>query len=237
MSASPHERSHWRWPSICAVCRGFGSGRVCNTCIARFVPQPARCERCALRVPDGVAVCASCLKHPPAFDDAIAAVDYDHPWDVLIGQFKFNAALDLTAALAELMARACGSSRHTAPDLLLPVPLGTQRLVERGYNQAWELARNVSNTLGLKADAGLLLRVKETPHQAALPLGQRVRNVHRAFTVEPLRLAEVRGRHLALIDDVMTTGATLAACAEALREAGASHISAWVLARTPDPND
>lgn len=194
-----------------------------------------RCERCALQVPDGVRVCGACLVATPPFDAAIAALDYAHPWSALITQFKFHAALDLAQALSMRLHAACERAPSPRPELVLPVPLSAQRLRERGYNQAWELARRVAKRLGVNADAHLLLRVKDTPHQLALPPDQRSANVYGAFAVEPLRRAELSGHSIAVVDDVMTTGATFAEIARVLKQAGASRVEAWALARTPRP--
>ena len=185
----------------------------------------------------------------------MAALHYAHPWDGLIARFKFGAALDLAPVLSQLLAEAVRglssagpphSAEHNDPQLqtpspassqtlLLPVPLSSNRLRERGYNQAWELARRVAATLKCTADAHLLLRVKETPHQTTLPPDARAANVRDAFAVEPLRAAEIRGREVALVDDVMTTGATLAELTRTMLNAGASRVQVWVLARTPRP--
>jgi ComF family protein len=226
-----------RLPSVCAVCRGWGAQRVCADCIERFaIPRP-RCTRCALPVPEGVPTCGTCVADPPPFVRTLASVDYDHPWDGLIAHFKFHGALDLTPALTRRMLATLDATAVPRPGLLLPVPLSTQRLRERGYNQAWELARRLARACGAEADARLLLRVKETPHQLALPLDQRTENVRRAFAVEPRRLAELRGRSVTVVDDVMTTGATVAEIARVLRQAGATAVSIWVFARTPRSDD
>ncbi len=124
-----------------------------------------------------------------------------------------------------------------SPTLLLPIPLSDARLRERGYNQAWELARRLAREPGCTADARLLLRVRDTPHQLALPPEERAGNVHAAFAIEPARRAELAGREVTLVDDVMTTGATVAEAARTLLQGGAREVSVWVLARTPRPDD
>ena len=182
---------------------------------------------------EGVSVCGACLTAPPPFARALAAVDYDHPWDGLIARFKFHGALDLAPALAQRLLAEFERADAPAPTLLLPVPLSAQRLRERGYNQAWELARRIGPALRCDADPHLLLRIKDTPHQLAFPPAQRAGNVKRAFAIEPRRLAEVRGRSVTLVDDVMTTGATVAEIARVLLQAGASEVAVWVVARTP----
>lgn len=226
-------------PSLCAVCRGWGSQAVCPACQLRYAPVVPRCRRCALQVPSGVTVCGSCLTDPPAFEGALTGVDYAFPWSGLITQFKFHEALDLAPALAQRLIDAWHLQPQdpppARPDLLLPVPLSAQRLRERGYNQAWELTRVVAKALQMEADPALLLRVKDTPHQLALPPQERAANVQGAFAVEPLRRAELAGRHIAVIDDVLTTGATLAEISRVLRQAGAARVDAWTIARTPRP--
>ena len=234
------------WPSLCVVCHGWGTQRVCADCVQRFAPVVPRCTGCALQVPASVARCGACLTDPLPFERSVAAVDYAYPWDSLITHFKFHGALDLAPALAQGLADAVLHSdvvQHldTAPalqrPLLLPVPLSDARLCERGYNQAWELARRVARRLRCPADARLLLRVRDTPHQLAFPPAERAGNVRAAFAVEPRRSAELRGRRVALVDDVMTTGATAAEIARVLLQAGAAQVQVWTVARTPRPGD
>jgi len=233
----PSRPAQARLPSLCAVCRGWGLQRICADCVERHAAPTARCSRCALEVAAGVVVCGACLRQPPPWRAARAAVGYGFPWDRLIAAFKFHDALDLAPAFAALIART-GHDRHgSAPPLLLPVPLSAERLRERGYNQAWELARRLAPLLGGIADAALLLRVRDTPHQLALPPERRAANVKGAFAVEPRRLAELRGRDVIVVDDVMTTGATTAEIAHVLLAAGAASVEIEVVARTPKPDD
>lgn len=219
-------------PSLCAVCCGWGPSRVCPDCLARFAAPVPRCCRCALRVPEGTRTCGACLVAPSPLDGATAAVDYAFPWDQLLLAFKFHAALDLAPALAERLRAAAQSPGQSPPDLVLPVPQSPDRLRERGFNQAWELARR----LGLAADPHTLLRVRHTPHQLALPEASRAANVRGAFAVAPSRRQRVAGRHVAVVDDVMTTGATGREVAKVLHEAGAASVRWWVVARTPRPS-
>ncbi len=223
-----------RLPSQCAVCRGWGGQRVCGACTARFSAPGPRCAQCAARVPDGVSRCGGCLVEPPRFDSACAAVDYAFPWDDLVLKLKFRSGLDLLPALVDRMLQAhrCAPPPVQA-DLVLPVPLSLQRLRERGFNQAWELARRLAPRTTGRADATLLLRLRDTPHQLSLPKDQRAAAVRGAFAVDPLRRAEVAGRHVALVDDVATTLATADEIAGVLKQAGARHVHLWCLARTP----
>ena len=227
----------WRMPGLCAVCRRWDAGRVCASCLARFAPPQARCARCALPIEGaGATVCGACLAAPPDFDSARSRVDYGYPWDRLIAAFKFHAALDLAPALADTIVAATEAGPALErPDLIVPVPLAPQRLRERGFNQPWQLARRVARRLGCAADAGLVLRLRETAHQLDLPPEQRAGNVRGAFAVEPRRRAELRGRSIAVVDDVMTTGSTANEIARALKQAGASRVAVWTVARTPRP--
>lgn len=218
-------------PGACAICRGWDRGAVCTACTAQFAQPRPRCTRCAIEVPAGVAVCGSCLADPPAFDAAWAGVSYAHPWDGLVARFKFESALELTRTLATRLLEARAQPGATRPDLLLPVPLAGARLRERGYNQAWELARVLSREMNVPADPRGLARVRDTAQQRDLNLAQRQGNVRGAFRVD----AAVAGRHVALVDDVMTSGATLGEIARVLKQADARTVEAWVVARTPRP--
>jgi ComF family protein len=224
-----------RLPSLCAVCGAFGTQRVCRDCTALFAQPAHRCIRCALRVPPGATLCGSCLRTPPTQSHTVAAVDYAAPWDGLVTRFKFHAALDLAAPLAARLAQAVAEAGQPPVDLVVPAPLAQGRLAERGFNQAWELARRVARQRGCAADAHTLLRIRDTAHQLALPVEARAANVRAAFLVDPLRRDRVRGRCVAVVDDVLTTGATLDAMARALRDAGTADVHAWVFARTPAP--
>ena len=184
-------------------------------------------------MPAGVTACGECVTEPPPFASTLAAASYGYPWDRLIAAFKFHAALDLSEALVDLLAQAHALRSHATPMLLLPVPLSRQRLRERGYNQAWELTRRLGKRFDCEADADLLLRIKDTPHQLALPLDRRAANVRGAFAVEPRRLRELRGRRITLVDDVMTSSATVAEAARVVLAAGAERVDVWVVARTP----
>ena len=176
-------------------------------------------------------MCGACLTDPPPFARTLAAVDYGHPWDCLITHFKFHTALDLAQALVDRMLAARGDT--PTPALLLPIPLSEARLRERGYNQAWELAKRIGAALNCPTEPTLLLRVKDTQHQLAFPPAERAGNVRAAFAVEPRRRGELQGQSVTLVDDVMTTGATAAEAARTLLQAGASEVAVWVVARTP----
>jgi len=219
----------------CAVCRQWGRGALCADCIARYAAPQPRCARCGLRLGLPAPACGACLREAPPHLRTVCAVDYEHPWDALIAAFKFHGRPELAKALAQRLVAAVQRADAPLPMLLLPVPLSPRRLAERGYNQAWELARRAAAALKLPADATLLQRpVEQEAHQAELTRAERLRNLQGAFMVDPRRRAALEGRHVALVDDVMTTGATLHQAAHALLRGGAASVQAWVLARTPD---
>jgi ComF family protein len=163
----------------------------------------------------------------------VCAVDYAFPWAQVITNFKFHGQVELAAAFANLLSRAVQHRGDALPALVLPVPLSAPRQTERGYNQVWEVARRVARKLGVPAHPQLLLRHLDTPHQIDLSRTERQRNLHQAFMVDPRHKALIQNQTVALVDDVMTTGATLAACSNCLLHAGAAQVDVWVLARTP----
>ena len=224
-----------RLPARCAVCHRWPGEPVCEQCIARFAQPRPRCLSCALPVPGGVLRCGACLREPPPLERCLAAVDYAWPWRALVAHLKFHDQPGWALPLAWLM-RGSAWADDTLHDCerVLPMPLARERLAERGYNQSWLLARCLAPD---KADAGLLLRIRHTPPQRTLPRSERLANLQGAFAVDPLRAQDVRGRKLLLVDDVMTSGASLHTAARALLEAGAAGVSALVLARTAAGED
>jgi ComF family protein len=206
----------------CFLCRGAARGLLCADCDAELPRLDAgRCPRCAAASPQG-AVCGRCLAHPPAYDATVAAFSYAFPMDVLIHALKFRGELALAPYLGKILFQ-----QVKATDLVIPVPLSKKRLRERGYNQSVEIAR----ALGRPLETALCTRTRDTPEQAALPLAERQRNVKGAFACA----RRLDGKSVAVVDDVMTTGATLGELAATLKAAGAARVENWVLARTPAP--
>ena len=184
-------------------------------------------------------VCMGCIQKPPPIDAALAVLDYAYPWSGLFSRFKFGEhpswATFFAATLWQTPAVRQVLNNLQSTDLILPVPLSNERLQTRGFNQAWELASALvkqSRCLA-KTDRTLLLRVKNTRPQTELLRQERLANVKGAFQIDPLRACELKSRRVILVDDVMTSGASLFTAAEALRAAGASHITGLILARTP----
>ncbi|EHR73015.1 putative amidophosphoribosyltransferase [Burkholderiales bacterium JOSHI_001] len=226
----------------CLVCRVWGDGGLCADCAARFATAVPRCLRCGLRTAQALSACGHCLHEAPRLSRTVTVADYGFPWDRLLSAFKYSGQAELATPLARLLARAVLGAGPPLPGLLLPVPLATERLRERGYNQAWELARRLPALLqvpapGLQARADLLLRLRDTPHQTGLTRAQRLANLRHAFLVEPRQAAALAGQRVALVDDVLTTGATAATAAQCLLDGGAAEVQLWVLARTPPPEE
>ena len=231
-----------RWSSLlgtrCQVCEQWQHDAVCRDCHLAFRREGHRCRCCAKRLNGLHEVCGRCVRRPPAFERTVAALDYAYPWDGLITRFKFSGACELAGPLLVPMVEALQQARAQAglvvPDVLLPVPLAVGRLRERGYNQAWELARRVGPRLGVPARARWVERVIATPHQIGLGREERMHNLRGAFAVTPAGRAGLAGRSVAILDDVMTTGSTAEELAATLRRAGAAAVQVWVLARTVD---
>jgi ComF family protein len=228
---SPWQQRPIAWlPSQCRVCHAWPSHPVCEDCVNQFAQPQARCFTCALPLPAGLRQCGACLGNPPPLDQCQAAVGYGYPWSRLIQDFKFHAEPGLVRTFATLLrATPWVEPMIDSADLLLPIPLSAQRLRQRGYNQALLLARQLN---ARKTRADLLLRIKDTPAQHSLKRQQRLTVLVDAFAVEPLRLAAIQHKRVLLVDDVMTTGASLHAAARTLKAAGASLVSALVIART-----
>ena len=229
-----------RWstlPGQCEVCHAWGRAGLCADCQARFAAPQARCRRCALPLPAGAAGdCGECLRRPPPYARAVTVADYGFPWDGLIAAFKFHQRLQLAPLFARSLQSALAEAGAEPPDLVMPIPLNPARLQARGYNQAWEIACRVARLNRWPADALLLQRWRDTPHQTGLTRAERERNLAGAFIVPPEAAVRLRGRHLALLDDVVTSGATAAAATEVLLQAGAARVQLWMVARTPPPD-
>lgn len=240
--AARPRRAAFGWPRLCEVCRSWATGAVCGDCQARYAVPRARCAACALPLPAG-GTCGDCQRSPPPWSACIAALDYAFPWDRLITQLKFGSRPDLAAPLADRLADLVTARIGAGPEgpdavrgtIVTAVPLGPRRLAERGFNQSWLVARRLAAHCGLKADPGLLMRCRDTPPQSGLDRRAREANLRAALLATPGREAAIAGRAVALVDDVMTTGATAAAAAAALTAAGATSVAIWVVARTDDP--
>lgn len=231
---APLRPQAWPLPGACWTCLAWGRDRICPDCRRTFAAPQSRCQGCALRLPEGstTPLCGHCVKAPLGLDACWAAVDFQPPWDGLLHALKYRSQTGTAAALAELLADTL--PRAQPIDAILPVPLHEARLRTRGHNPSALLAQALARPWQLPVREDCVLRVRDTPSQTRLDRSARQRNLREAFALAPQ--AEVRGQHLLLVDDVLTTGATLAALAQLLRRHGAASIQACVVARTPDPH-
>lgn len=211
---------------------------ICTACESELPWLINQCEQCALPLPMPGLSCAQCMRNPPAFNEVVAPWLYDFPIDALVTRFKHQRRWPIGRLLAEMLGQTLqhrfdeGLQR---PDLLLPVPLANKRMRQRGYNQAAMLAGWLAGQLKLKIEERALKRIKETPPQQGLDAKARKRNLRDAFVLtDPRRIA---GKHIALIDDVLTTGSTADTIARLLLKAGAQAVDVYCLARTPKPGD
>ena len=220
-------------PPRCLLCGAEGAeGRdLCAGCRADLPLNRCCCARCALPLEHAADRCGVCLRHEPPFASAWAPFRYAHPLDLLEARFKFQRNLAAGRLLSGLMIEALAECPPaTLPERLICVPLHPQRLRERGYNQALELAKPLARALRIPLDAEALIRLRHTSAQTGLDAKARRRNLHAAFAVvAPATLPA----HVAIIDDVMTTGTTLRECARVLRRAGVERVDVWALARAP----
>ena len=209
----------------CYLCRGAARDTICAACTADLPRLPgARCPRCALESPRGE-TCGRCLSETPHYDATVAALAYEFPADALVQALKFRGELALASFLGREVAR-CVSLAEV--DCVVPVPLSALRLRQRGYNHAGEIARAFASR---KLEVSLCERSRDTPPQMDLPFAERRRNVRGAFRCT----RAIAGASVAVLDDVMTTGATLNEMAKTLKAAGAARVVNWVVARTFPP--
>jgi ComF family protein len=194
---------------------------VCKACLNELPKHPkTSCPQCGLS--SGGQLCGSCISSPPDFDATHSVFLYDFPIDSMMQRYKYGSMLSLYAFVGQMLSEKVDM---VSVDLIIPMPMHPARIKERGFNQALEIAKVFGKE---KLDYKSAVRQKLTPPQASLPLKQRVKNIKGAFAVR----ANLTGKRIAIVDDVMTTGASLNELAKSLKKAGASHVECWVIART-----
>jgi len=210
----------------CLLCVAHNASElgICDACYKDLpwhtVPQ---CPQCGL-TSNGL-VCGSCLNSPPDFDATHSLFTYDFPLDAMMQHYKYGNMLNLGHIFGKMLNNKINVDHI---DLIIPMPMHPTRLKERGFNQALEIAKIITKNYQKKLDYTTAQRQKYTPPQASLPLKERVKNIKGVFKVS----ANLNGKRIAIVDDVMTTGASLNELAKTLKNAGAAHVECWVIART-----
>jgi len=225
-------------PRHCLMC-GCGSGaeNLCPPC-ARELPRCSHaCLHCGLPLSHPAdRICGLCLRKPPPWDFATSALDYHFPVDQLICRFKFGRNLACGEVLARELVRAIRNRGDIVPGCIVPVPLHRFRYFTRAFNQADLLARQVGKALKIPVSGSMLYRQRRTRAHSGLDAASRKRNIKGAFICRVSAGRRTMPVHVALVDDVMTTGATLAECTRTLKKAGVRCVSVWIAARTPEPH-
>jgi ComF family protein len=222
------------FPANCALCGGPGDEAIdlCHGCAADLPRNEPACVVCAeplaAAAGGGPRICGACLHDPPPFGRSFVPYRYAYPLDHLVRGLKFRNELACGRVLGELFASSVLERGATLPEAIVPVPLARRRYRQRGYNQASELALAIRGVTGVAVRSDVVVRQRETTEQAGLDRKARRRNVTGAFAA----LAPLRVRHVAILDDVVTTGSTVRELAAVLREAGAEQIEVWAIART-----
>lgn len=228
-------------PRHCLLCgQASADSPLCAGCRGDLPRLSLACTSCALPLPPAAAGgsaaefrCGKCVIRPPPWDRAVAALRYEFPADDLVCRFKFGRDLCAGAALADELRAVLQGVEGPHPDAIVPVPLHRSRFLARTFNQAELLARALGQALGLPVQARLLLRRRRTNAQSGLDASARLRNVRGAFELRRRTAREPMPPHVALVDDVLTTGVTLAECTRVLKRGGARRVSVWVAARAP----
>jgi ComF family protein len=218
-------------PQDCLLCGAASDDTpLCGPCRDELPALPRGCPLCAMPTPLGE-ICGACRRQPPPFDRTVAVWRYAYPVDRLVRSLKFHGRLALASFFAEALASAL--ARTDDADVVIPMPLHTARLAERGFNQAAEIARRLTGRSGARTPGPRLAlqgarRIRRTLPQTDLAFDERLRNVRGAFACA----LDLAGARVAVVDDVMTTGATLVELAKVLKRAGAARVENWVVART-----
>ncbi len=215
-------------PRHCVLCGLFSGGEnLCPPCAAELPYSTCACARCGLPLPaQPDKVCGTCLNKPPPWDETVAGLKYQFPVDQLVCRFKYNRNLACGQALGGVLLEAIRNKSWPRPQAIVPVPLHRSRLFTRTFNQALMLAHQLSKPLEIPVHHALLIRTRRTRAQSGLDSSQRRKNVRGAFDCRRHGL-----KHVAIVDDVMTTGRTLEECTRSLKRAGAESVTAWVAAR------
>ncbi len=228
------------FPSQCLLCACSLEGELlCANCQYDLPHTYGQllCQQCGLRIESLSHFCGSCLRHPPAFSRSFMAFSYEHPVDALIHKFKYRANLTSGKLLAQMLAEALKHRIHeedglVLPDFIIPVPLHWQRLWLRGFNQADILATHLAQELHIPVANRIAQRKYKTPTQKGLSRSDRQRNLRHSFVIQEKHLPTLKNKRIALVDDVVTTTATVRELSALLIKQGAKDVQVWALART-----
>ncbi|MGH8050565.1 MAG: ComF family protein [Arenimonas sp.] len=218
-------------PPHCLLCDqpGMGGMDLCQACWLSLPGNLLACQRCALPLAVAAQACADCIKAEPPFLRSVAPMQYQVPLTTLVPRLKFHQDLAAGRLLAELFCR--HTTACDTPDVLVPVPLHSARLRKRGFDQALELAKMIARHKAIPLRTDLLFRTRNTAAQSYLDASHRHNNLKNAFVVKGRSIPA----HIALIDDVMTTGTTVRECTKVLLKAGVKRVDIWVIARVATP--
>ncbi len=226
----------------CLLCEGetnhLRGWIFCSHCLADLPWLPHTCLQCGIDITQAYQKCGTCLSQPPYFDHTVTIFAYARPISQMLIQYKYHGHLYYLPTFSDMLALKIMThykkNHRPLPDLILPVPLSISRLKHRGFNQSLEVSKSLSRALGVPYDENVLVRTRDTRMQAGLSLKQRRANLKGAFNFKSANKIYrlVKNKRIALVDDVLTTGATLDILAKLLKEAGARSVDNWVLART-----
>lgn len=216
-----------RFPGVCVLCGGSTSlGLICSACYADLPFVTTACQQCARPLPSNE-ICGRCLKHRPPYTRTVCVFDYRFPVNKMVKDLKYGGKSNLASQLGTIMSDYFIDHVKTPlPECLIPVPLHRWRLIRRGFNQALELARPIADNFDLPIELGCK-RIRNTPPQACLPTDMRRKNIRRAFSVP----ATLNSRHVAIVEDVITTGNTVSELAKTLLRAGVERVDVWACCR------
>lgn len=221
-------------PTTCHLCGESDAHDVPNLCpeCRHQLPEIEQsCTICSQPVDDDTSICVSCIKQTPTYDNSTTVYEYKKPLDVLFNRLKHHRDITVASTFAHLLAEKILHANKPLPDMIVPIPLNWKRQLSRGFNQSQCIAMLVAGRIGVPVNTKVLTRMMNTASQQGLSRSERLKNLDRCFHAD----MSVRDKHIALLDDVVTTGATMEAAATALYLRGTASISAWSIAKVPDP--
>lgn len=213
----------------CILCSSSSTHYFCETCHNDLPWNEKFCQRCALPLPNNNELCGQCLQKQPYYDRVISPFIYSDPIDYLITHFKYQEQLAYGKVLSDLLLARLSNyyQVHPKPEIIIPIPLHRKRLIERGFNQALELAKPIAKSLKIPVNYRCTTRIRDTAKQSGLSIKKRAANIRKAFTIEKQNF-----NHVAVVDDVITTGHTMEEFCQGLYKAGVTKIDVWCVART-----